>query len=593
MKYSGAFLKLLLLLGICLPHHGESASRMMNGAEYRTFYGLDAYPNVSSVNRIKIAVLDNGFARVKEDKGFLPASAKLIESYDPEFVKRNGLGDPAYHPRLQDTDHGRLMAQTVWAMTGMRAEGPQFYLLNATGVISFRRAVRYAIEEKVDIILYSQNRECCGNFDGGGFFNQIVNQATSAGIIWINAAGNYGGRVFNSDIRTDKNGRVIFPGNRQFLRLQSHLDDNRAQIILNWNSSGEEEESGTDKDLDLYVEDAQGNVLGKSELKQVLKKEALGEGESFLPRERLQLTLPMSKEPLRIVVRAKSASGWTTADKLRITVIPEAGATFSRERGKLIDVVEFIDALPGSEIFVPGDNPTVITVGDTNSYSSNGPTASGVTKPEVVLEKSDTSFSDGSNVQGTSSAAAIFAGIVAVLKAERPALTSEQIVRYSSTLVSSRPRLTMDPVRAASVAEISNFHRPLMIALEETLAEGPVLIGQKQTGQFVLAFASERSNVIANLCGDIPSHLMSNPTPWYVSFGRYPQVPEYCVQGPKVLCCTSNSGDALFGRATHFIEIRTARRVPNEGPIEIPNETTPSSLRIWKTPSPSQVGWLR
>jgi hypothetical protein len=93
------------------------------------------------------------------------------------------------------------MAQIVWAMTGKHAEGPKFFLLNTNGLSNLKAAVEHAIQQKVDLILYSQVWPFGGNFDGTGFLNEQVNRATKEGIIWINAAGNNGNLVHNGYVK--------------------------------------------------------------------------------------------------------------------------------------------------------------------------------------------------------------------------------------------------------------------------------------------------------------------------------------------------------------------------------------------------------
>ena len=45
--------------------------------------------------------------------------AVVVEHYDPEFVRRYGLGDPDYRKGFEPVNrHGRVMAQIVWAVTG-------------------------------------------------------------------------------------------------------------------------------------------------------------------------------------------------------------------------------------------------------------------------------------------------------------------------------------------------------------------------------------------------------------------------------------------------------------------------------------------
>src|SRR6185437_5319662 len=138
------------------------------------------------------------FDGVGVGRTYLPQGAVVVEHYDPDFVRRHRLGDPEYRKPFEPLNrHGRVMAQIVWAVTGARPEGPKFYLVNANGPTMLRRAVRYAIEERVDVILFSGSFEGGGNGDGRGPINGIVADALGAGILWINAAGNHGGHVYN------------------------------------------------------------------------------------------------------------------------------------------------------------------------------------------------------------------------------------------------------------------------------------------------------------------------------------------------------------------------------------------------------------
>src|SRR5262249_13503474 len=202
------------------------------------------------------------------------------------------------------------MAQIVWAVTGSHPRGPQFYLLNANGPTMLRRAVRYAIEHKVDIILFSGAFEGGGNGDGRGFINRVVADALAAGILWINAAGNYGHRVYNGPVRVDRDGYLRFRDGPDgtALRFRNRLDENTVTVTLPWNDYREQEDAGTDKDLDLYVEDWNGKRLGASAKTQVSGPRAAGPDESRNPRERVVLPdLPANLDfNYRIRIRAKT-----------------------------------------------------------------------------------------------------------------------------------------------------------------------------------------------------------------------------------------------------------------------------------------------
>src|SRR5947209_4189093 len=136
------------------------------------------------------------------------------------------------------------MAQIVWAVTGSSRRGPKFYLLNAGGPTMLRRAVRYAVEQKVDVILFSGSFEGGGFGDGHGPVDRIVAEATSAGILWVNAAGNYGRRVYNGPVRVLSDGylRLRDGSDVASLRFRNHVDDNTVNVTLTWNDYREEED---------------------------------------------------------------------------------------------------------------------------------------------------------------------------------------------------------------------------------------------------------------------------------------------------------------------------------------------------------------
>ena len=143
---------------------GGVAAQLADAHEVRRRLGLTTeYAGSAGIETVKIAVLDYGFEGVGGGRAYLPANAVMVEHYDPAFVRKFGLGDPDYRKGFEPQNHhGRVMAQIVWAVSGGRRDGPRFYLLNANGPTMLRRAVRYAIEQKVDVILFS------GTFEGGG-----------------------------------------------------------------------------------------------------------------------------------------------------------------------------------------------------------------------------------------------------------------------------------------------------------------------------------------------------------------------------------------------------------------------------------------
>jgi hypothetical protein len=420
------------LAGAAAPKRRPSAARLADVDEVRKRLGLaPEYDDVRGIEKVKVAVLDYGFDGARGPKRYLPKNAVLVEDYDPEFVRRFGLGEPTYRKSFAPQNaHGRLMAQIVWAVTGSHRRGPQFYLLNANGPTMLRRAVRYAIEAKVHVILFSGVFEGGGNGDGRGPINRVVDEALAAGIIWVNAAGNFGRCVYNGPVRAGEGGFLKFREgpDGDALRFRNRLDENTVTVTLTWDDYRDQEDAGTAKDLDLYVEDWRGRRVGASELKQVAGDRAAGQGESRNPRERVVLTdLPANLDyNYRIRVRART-NNFTDRDRIRVLVTAARDSYVDPVRKAPVRAVKFFDASGECEMYPPADNPRVLTVGDASTACSTGPTADRRVKPDVVIEDSAAFFTNGEVSAGSSNAAAYFAGVVAVLKAAEPDLEARHL----------------------------------------------------------------------------------------------------------------------------------------------------------------------
>jgi len=425
------------------PDGGRPAvSRMTDSDEVRKRLGLlKDYEGISGVETVKVAVLDYGFEGLGTGRPYLPPNAVVVEHYDPEFVRRFGLGDPDYRKGFEPGNrHGRVMAQIVWAVTGSRPAGPKFYLLNANGPTMLRRAVRYAVEQKVDVILFSGTFEGGGSGDGRGPINRVAADALAAGILWVNAAGNYGRRVYNGPVRVLSDGylRLRDGSDVAALRFRNRVDENTVTVTLTWNDYHDTEDTGTDKDLDLYVEDWAGRRVGSGAKVQVAGTRPPGPDETRNPRERVILAnLPASPDVpsdpdycYRIRIRARHGR-FTQADRLRVLVTASRDAYMSPRGDVPREAVEFLDASGEGEVYPPADNPLVLTVGDSDPSSSIGPTVDRRVKPDVILEDSRAFFSDGEVSAGSSNAAAYVAGVVTVLKAAAPSLRPAGLLRLA------------------------------------------------------------------------------------------------------------------------------------------------------------------
>jgi hypothetical protein len=388
----------------------KAANEVANRDALRTRLGLDAYTGAGALDSLKIAILDNGFQGYQPGAGLLPASTELVEGkVDPEAA----------------TAHGIEMAEIVWAMTGMLPTGPKFYLINTNGYSNLQSAVQFVIQEKVDIVLYSEVWPFGSNFDGQGFINNLVNQATTAGILWINAAGNFGGAAYNGTVDSQTSaGQFLSLGKSGYLEFENKLDQNTVTITLSWTDFKDTDTYNAVKDLDLFIYDSSNNQIGASAL--IQKGEAPPTDGSASPlssfaRESVTLT-NLNRGTYRIKVR-KQSENFEDTDRFRV-ILDVAKP----------DSVTFTDHSTGGEIMPPADNPNVFTVGEDTQFSSVGPTADGRTKPDIKIQDAGISFTNGEQTDGSSNAAALIAGVAVLMKATCGNLSFDSLEKYATTL---------------------------------------------------------------------------------------------------------------------------------------------------------------
>src|SRR5262249_15078407 len=216
------------------------------------------------------------------------------------------------------------------------------------------------------------------------------------------------------------------------LRFRNLLDENTVTITLTWNDYRDAEDAGTDKDLDLYVEDWLGWVIGSSETTQVVEPGEIGPNESRNPRARIVLAGLAANRDRDYLIRIKAKSrNFTSDDRVRVLITSSREGFLDLKTGVPTEAIEFPDASGKGEIYPPADNPLVLTVGDPSPHSAVGPTADHRRKPDIILEDSTAAFTNGDLTEGASNAAAYFAGVVTLLKAAQPGLQTRHLLWFA------------------------------------------------------------------------------------------------------------------------------------------------------------------
>ena len=365
---------------------------------------------------VKVAVFDNGFAGLTQSLGVrLPPETQV---------------QPAPLDNMADTTHGVKLAEIVYALATGQATysaavpGPEILLFNTNGFSNFQAAVTGALAAKVDIILYAQVWTFGGDFDGHGFINREVDRATAAGILWVNAAGNFGQSTFDGPVVAAPelvSGRVDLklPAQDRYVRMVVAKDKTPVTLTLAWNDFSENKTYRTRQDLDLIVENASHQVVAASRLKQTGETPKVDDPSvSAHAREQVEVRLNAGTYLLRVERRSDN---FGTASRLRLAAMGEG--------------VTFTDGTPANSLMIPADNRKALTVGasDDGTSGRRTPQFGLPPKPELAITSLVT-FSDGEQHRGTSAASAIVAGTLVVLRRASGPLTPAAAAKAVMTL---------------------------------------------------------------------------------------------------------------------------------------------------------------
>lgn len=352
--------------------------------------------------KIKVAVLDNGFGgRDKEIGKTLPKDTVYDSGPVVEIEGKDGKKIKV----VPSESHGSVMARLL--MMVLDKSGAKYdielHLIDALGYTRFSAAVEKVIREKFDVVLYSQVWEFGGNVDGKGFINVLVDKAVAAGVIWIQAAGNFNlmTRLNAVDGKVEgKDEWVVFTHKGKTskgVNISCDLPKGAKcplRMILNWNSYKDDTTTGTDKDLDLFVYDRSGKVVASSTREQILVAEKR-ENTTLLPREMIEnVQLDPGQYMARVKVRSKNFSA--SQDQIRLLIRPP----FTMQ-----------DPTPNETLLAPADNEGVIVIGASDEPHTGVSKLQG--RPHVLLKSLVKLKADKDEIAfaGSSSAAAIGAGL--------------------------------------------------------------------------------------------------------------------------------------------------------------------------------------
>lgn len=485
-----------------------AAGPFTNVDSVKSSLGFKRYYSLQGPSRpLKIAVLDKGFYGYQKQIGkTLPANTRYVAG-------------PVENPDDLKAIHGLKMAEilTSFMTNDMQAKQwmPELTLYNVFGYSNFKSAIDDVIARKVDLVLYSEVWEYGGNNDGAGFINAQVTRAAKAGVLWINAAGNFGKTTFNSKIVTGQDDWVTLPDRNKSLAVRCEPvrgDKCAIKIVLSWNDFKNDIEKGTNKDLDFALTDDLLNVIQSSALTQSADPREERPGFSKYPREIVAAEVKKGLYYIRVKNRSKN---FTESDSLRITV-----------DGDGVSMPSFDSR---ESLLNPADNPLVITVGASDSDRSSSSVA--MKKPDL-LAPSSIVLQNGDEFRGSSNSAAIVAAGIALMKSQDRDLRREEIL--NSVRVGydwGRPGYSLNILRFGPTGDCFKEARlnPVPGYLKDVISRGGVPVQTTAGVRIMLPYDPiQLATYVTRVMADDMIVVMPNGR--YNAFPRRAQIPEGVVE---------------------------------------------------------------
>lgn len=315
--------------------------------------------------------------------------------------------DPEY-PQFtwEQGSHGLACAEVIHDL----APGAELHLVRVNGLTSLENATAWAAREGIDVVSMSLSFFGESFYDGTGPISAAAEQLADAGGVFVSSAGNYAQEHLDDRYQDDDgDGWTDWPGGTGYLPVE--FSAGTSSVLLAWD---EFDDCGT-TDLDLYVVDKNNNVVGRGEDEQVSIDDG---GKTCSPTERATVVAGYDGW-YWVLVRRAAGDG-----EPRMSLFTRGGDLYA--------------PTPEGSVVDPGASPSVFTVGavratagyltgEPESFSSWGPTESGLAKPDVAgPDGLSGSVYGPSGFYGTSAATPAVAAAIALVLGEDPTLSPQQ-----------------------------------------------------------------------------------------------------------------------------------------------------------------------
>src|SRR5262249_40309947 len=140
------------------------------------------------------------------------------------------------------------------------APGAELYLVRVNGQTTLENAAEWAVREGIDVVSMSMSFFNDSFSDGTGGINDAADVLAAGGVLLVNSAGNYATEHWFGEFDDeDGDGDADYPWGSSYLPV--YYGAGTHTVMVSW----DEFTNCGDTDLDAYVYDRAGNVVGRSE----------------------------------------------------------------------------------------------------------------------------------------------------------------------------------------------------------------------------------------------------------------------------------------------------------------------------------------
>jgi hypothetical protein len=324
-------------------------------------------------------------------------------THDCQAERSCDLPMDTFRPRysFEEGSHGVACSEVIHDL----APEAELHLVRVNGETTLENAARWAVANGIDVVSMSMSFFNSSYNDGTGPVNAAVDILAAGGVLMVDSAGNYATEHWDGEF-VDRDGDDAHDFEWGSSYLPVYYSAGVHSVTVNW----DEYSNCGDTDLDLYVYDASGNVVGRAEAVQD------PESDSCSPVERARVTTEVEGWYWIQVVRAAGDA------EVRFAIWGRDGDLWRTTPGSTAD---------------PASHPAAFTVGavrashylenEAESFSSVGPTHAGAPKPDIAGPDGVTTSIYGVNgFYGTSASTPAVAAAVALVLSGDPRLTPRE-----------------------------------------------------------------------------------------------------------------------------------------------------------------------